>query len=143
MKAVNDTLNVPREIPKPRSYSAAFWRGSREERLLVQYDPRCGKYQFYPRPTSIYDGRRGLEWREVSGEGAIFSFTIVRRAPPPFRGSEPFVIAVVSLDVGVNVMSNIVHCDLERLSIGLRVRPFWAPLSNGDNLLLFQPDPLQ
>jgi uncharacterized protein len=137
---LNDTLGIHREPPKPRSFSKAYWDATREKRLIVQYDKRSGKYQFFPRATSIYDGHRNLDWREVSGKGEIFSYTIAFRARPPFQGHEPFVIGLVTLDEQVNVMANIVHCDRDRLNIGLRVKPFWAPLSNGTHLLMFEPD---
>src|SRR5436190_11874999 len=139
MTELNDTLSVSREPPKPRSFSKAYWDATREKRLIVQYDKRSGKYQFFPRPTSIYDGRRDLEWREVSGKGEIFSYTIAHRARPPFQGHEPFAIGLVTLDGGVNVMANIVHWTRGRLKMGLRVKPFWAPLANGAHLLMFEP----
>ena len=140
MASLNDTLGILREPPKPRSFSKAYWDVTREKRLIVQYDKRSGKYQFFPRATSIYDGHRNLDWREVSGKGEIFSYTIAYRARPPFQGHEPFVIGLVTLDEQVNVMANIVHCDRDRLNICLRVKPFWAPLSNGTHLLMFEPD---
>jgi uncharacterized protein len=140
MTQLNDTLSVTREPPKPRTFSKAYWDATREKRLLVQFDRRSGKYQFFPRATSIYDGRRDLEWREVSGKGQIFSYTIAERARPPFQGHEPFAIGLVTLDEDVNVMANIVHCTRDRLQIGLRVKPFWAPLANGTHLLMFEPE---
>lgn len=137
----NDTLGVQRHAPTPRSFSRPFWEGTREKKLLVQYCKRSGKYQFYPRPTSIFTGRHSdLEWREVSGKGEIFTYTVARRAPEAFRGHEPYLIATVTLDVGVNVLGNLVHCGLDEVRIGMRVRPFWAPLPNGTNLLMFEPD---
>jgi uncharacterized OB-fold protein len=140
MTELNDTLNVTREPPKPRTFSKAYWDATREKRLLVQFDRRSGKYQFFPRATSIYNGHRDLEWREVSGKGRIFSYTIAERARPPFQGHEPFAIGLVTLDEGVNVMANIVRCARDRLKIGLRVKPFWTPLTNGTHLLMFEPE---
>ena len=139
MARLNDTLGVVREPPEPRSFSKAYWDATREKRLLVQYDARNGKYQFFPRATSIYTGRRDLEWREVSGKGEIFTYTVARRAREPFQGHEPFFIATVTLDVGVNVLANVVNCGLEEMRIGMPVVPFWAPLPNGTHLLMFQP----
>ncbi len=140
MTQINDTLGIVREPPKWRSFSKPFWDATREKRLVIQYDTDVGKYQFYPRATSIYTGKRHLEWREVSGKGEIYSFTIARRARPPFQGHEPFFIAVVSLDEGVNVMGNMVNCSAEEMKIGLRVKPYWHPLANGTHLLMFEPD---
>lgn len=141
MSAYNDLLGIERPMPPERSFSRPFWEGTREKKLLIQYDRVAGAYQFYPRPTSIYSGRRDdLEWREVSGRGAVFSYTVVRRARPPFRDEEPYVVAMITLDEDVNVMSNLIHCGAEQLATGLRVRPYWEPLADGRHLLLFEPD---
>ncbi|MEO5773721.1 MAG: Zn-ribbon domain-containing OB-fold protein [Sphingomicrobium sp.] len=141
MSQLNDLLAIDRPVPPIRSFSVPFWEATREKRLLLQYDKVVGAYQFYPRPTSIHTGRRtNLEWREVSGKGAVFSFTIVRRARPPFRDHEPYVVAMVTLDEQVNVMSNIIRCSEAELRVGLRVKPFWHPLPDGRHLLLFEPD---
>lgn len=137
----NDTLSVQRVAPTPRSFSRPYWEATREKKLLIQFCKKTGQFQFFPRPTSIFTGRHSdLEWREVSGKGAVFSYTIARRGPEPFRGHEPYLMAVVTLDEGVNVMGDVVHCALEDIAIGMRVKPFWAPLPNGTNLLMFEPD---
>jgi len=137
---MNDTLDVAREPPKPRSFSRAFWVATRDKRLVIQYCRRSGRYQFFPRATNIATGRRDLEWREVSGRGQVFTYTVARRRRPPFQGHEPFLIAVVTLDEGVNVMANLVHCGLDEVRIGMRVAPFWAPLPDGSHLPMFEPD---
>ncbi|BAK68179.1 hypothetical protein SLG_35040 [Sphingobium sp. SYK-6] len=140
MTDFNDLTDLDRPLPVERSFSRPFWDATRERRLLLQYDRVAQAFQFYPRPTSIYTGRAStLEWREVSGEGSIFSYTIARRARPPFRGNEPFWLALVTLDEGVNVMANVIQCAPGQMQIGMRVLPHWAPLSDGRHLLLFRP----
>jgi uncharacterized protein len=139
MAQLNNTTEVVRDPPTPRSFSKAFWDATREKRLLLQFDPRNQKYQFIPRPTSIYDGRRQLEWREASGRGEIFSFLIASHANPPFRGHTPFAIASVTLEEGVNIMANIVNCELDEVRIGLPVKLSWLALANGANLPTFEP----
>jgi len=141
MTAINDTLNIPRQPSAPRTFSKRYWDGTREKKVFLQYDKKTGKYQFYPRANSIYTGRRSdIEWREVSGKGEVFTFTIARRCREPFRGHEPFFIVLVTLDEGVNVMANVVNCSLEEMKIGLRMKPYWHPLPDGTNLLMFEPD---
>jgi uncharacterized protein len=80
-----------------------------------------------------------LEWREASGRGEIFSFLIASHANPPFRGHTPFAIALVTLEEGVNIMANIVNCELAKVRIGLPVRVSWLELANGANLPAFEP----
>jgi uncharacterized OB-fold protein len=141
MSELNDLRDIERPLPPERSFSRPFWEATREKRLVIQYDRAADAWQFYPRPTSIHSGRRAdLEWREVSGRGKVFSFTVVRRARLPFRDHEPYLLAMVTLDEGVNVMSNVIHCPLEEVRIGLRVKPCWQPLPDGRHLLLFEPD---
>ncbi|HVV92753.1 MAG TPA: OB-fold domain-containing protein [Hyphomicrobiales bacterium] len=137
---VRDTLDVAREAPQPRSFSRPYWEATREKKILIQYDPKVGRYQFFPRPASIYTGSRAMEWREVSGKGEVFSYTLARRGRGPFQGKEPYLVATVTLDVGVNVIANLVHVAMDEVRIGMKVKPFWAPLPNGMNLLMFEPD---
>ena len=64
------------------------------------------------------------------GQGRDLQLTPSRAARrEPFRGHEPFLIVLVTLDEGVNVMANMVDCTLDEIKIGLRVKPYWAPLA--------------
>ena len=137
---MRDTLDVRRLAPRHLRFSEPFWEGTRHKKLMLQYCRSTGQYQFYPRPVSVFTGRVDLEWREVSGHGEVFSYTIAHVARPPFAEHVPYIIATVQLDEGVNVIANIVDCTLDSLAIGLRVQPFWAPLPDGTHLLLFKPE---
>ena len=138
-EVLNDTLGVVREVPRHYTFSEPYWDGTREKKLLLQYCRKSGQYQFYPRPVSIFSGTRDLEWREVSGRGQVFSWTVAHIARPPFAGHTPYLVATVTLDEGINVIANLINCPLDRVAIGLRVRPAWTPLPDGTNLLLFEP----
>lgn len=140
---LDDTFDVERTI-RPSSFSKPFWAATREKKLVIQYCRATGKYQHHPRPTSIFTGRKSdIEWREVSGRGEIFSWTVVRRGPEAFRGHEPYAIASVTLDVGVNVIANLVHCPLQEIAIGMKVVPCWMPINDGLHLLMFQPERME
>ena len=90
---------------------------------------------------SIFTGRRrDIEWREVSGKGTVFSFTSAQRGPPAFQGAEPYAVASVTLDVGVNLIAGVVKCSAEELKVGMKVKPYWHSLDNGEHLLMWQPD---
>lgn len=139
MVTVNDTLEIPRGAPTSRSFSQPFWDGTKEKKLKIQFDKSVGKYQWLPRATSRFTGRKSvLEWREVKGEGEIFSFTLVHRARPPFQGKEPFFIAVATLPEGVQIMANTVGITAEEMKVGLEVKPYWHPLPDGYHMLMWQ-----
>jgi len=108
---------------------------------VIQYCKATGKYQHFPRPVSIFTGRqRDLEWREVSGKGVVYSYTITERGTPAFRGAEPYAVVSVTLDVGVNFIANIVNCSADELKVGMKVKPYWHSLGDGTHLMMFQPD---
>jgi len=137
---LNDTLDVKRDI-KHFDFSMPYWEATRQKKLLIQYCKATGKYQHFPRPVSIFTGRRrDIEWREVSGKGTLFSYTIAHRGTPLFRGSEPYAVVNVTLDIGVNVIANMVNCKAEELKVGMKAKPYWHPLEDGTHLLMFQPD---
>ncbi|WP_313805581.1 Zn-ribbon domain-containing OB-fold protein [Sphingobium sp.] len=139
-EVLNDTLGVERTVPRHYSFSQPYWDATREKKLVLQYCRQSGQFQFYPRPVNIFTGGRDLEWREVSGRGQVFSWTVATIARPPFAGHTPYLVVTVTLDEGVNVIANLINCPLDRVAVGLRVRPVWAPLPDGTNLLLFEPD---
>lgn len=139
MTEVNDTLNIERKAPATRSFSEPYWNATKDKKLVVQYDTEVGKYQWLPRATSRFTGKHSkLEWREVSGEGEIYSFTLVYRARPPFAGKEPFYIAVATLPEGVQLMANTVDISEDEMEIGLKVKPYWHPLPEGYHMLMWQ-----
>lgn len=140
MANLNDTLDIERDPIHTRSFTQPYWDATRDKKLLIQYCPRTKQYQFFPRPASRYTGRRDLEWREVSGKGELYSHTIARRTQPPFRGHEPFAIGMVTLEEGVRMMGNLVNIDEDQVRIGMTVKACWAPLPDGYNLLMFEPD---
>jgi len=137
---LKDTLNIKRNI-NHYDFGMPFWEATRQKRLVIQYCKTAKKYQHFPRPVSIFTGRRrDIEWREVSGEGTVFSFTVAHRGPPTFQAAEPYAIASVTLDVGVNVIAGVVNCKAEDLKIGIKVKPYWHRLDNGEHLLMWQPE---
>jgi uncharacterized protein len=136
---LDDTAQVKRGLIHRKTSSQPYWDASRDQRLLVQYCPRSGQYQFFPRPVSIATGLADVEWREVDGKGEVYSYSATYRGLGSFRGHEPYLVVIVRLDVGVDVVSNLVGCDMSEVAIGMRVEPHWLPLEDGTHLLQFQP----
>lgn len=125
-------IAVPaRPLPRENAYvdTRPFWDGVAQGRLVLQYCTEAKKYQHYPRPVSIFTGRRTLEWREVAGTGAIYAFTVVRIPGPGLEGRLPLCVATVELDEGVRMIANILDCTPEELAIGKRVKLSWDTLA--------------
>ena len=137
---MNATASLKRPLPQPRNFSQPFWDAAKQRKLVAQYDPEARKFQFFPRPVSVYTGKRNLEWRELSGKGTVYTYTVTRRGPPAFHGQEPYVIATVELDEGIRIMANLVRVDPERVEIGMKVRVAWEDLDDKFTFFVFEPD---
>ncbi len=74
------------------------------------------------------------DWEQTSGQGVIYSFSVMRRAPVPY------VIAYVTLDEGPTIMTNIIDCDFDAISIGNRVKMVMTPSDNGQLVPMFTLD---
>src|SRR3954464_14976604 len=88
---LNDTLTVKREFKTPHyDFGMPYWEATRQKKLVIQYCKTAKKFQHFPRPVSIYTGRRrDIEWREVSGKGGGVSYPINHPGPPAFPGAAP------------------------------------------------------
>lgn len=94
--------------------SAPFYAAAREGRFLIRRDPKTGRAHWYPRSLCPF-ALAETEWVEASGRGEIYSYSVMRRAQPPF------VIAYVRLAEGPVMLTNIVDSDFDALAIGKSV----------------------
>ncbi len=103
---------------------AQFWRKIRSVYNIVgTHCKTCGEYYFPPRPVCPNCRRKGeLEEYKFKGLGKVYTFSVVRQAPPEFKRQVPYVIAQVELDEGPRLTAQIVNCDPEDVHIGMRVR---------------------
>lgn len=113
---------MSRPIPTPTNITKPFWERTKEDKLVIQYCKDCGTYTWYPRPVCIKCMSRNLIWKEVSGEGKIYSYTVTYTAPKGFENMVPYIVASIDLKEGVRVLSNIVDCKPEEVEIGAEVK---------------------
>lgn len=99
-----------------------FWTALRDERqLLLRRCRTCGCHLDYPRVvcTSCYGG--DLEWVRSLGTGTIHSFTVSHRQVGGFDLEAPYVVALIDLDEGARLLSNVVGSEPGAVRIGDRV----------------------
>jgi uncharacterized OB-fold protein len=135
--------------PPVGAESAPFWDATREGRLLVQWCTRCERGIFYPRVFCPYCAGGGgggaggqLAWREASGRASVYAAVVEHRpeaAGASFADGAPFCIALVELEEGVRMMTNVVGCPPGAVHSGMAVTVTWEPLSDGRQLPLFRP----
>ena len=128
-------------LPVVDAESSPFWEAARAGRLRLPYSPATGRYLFFPRTIDPQSGSELIEWREASGRGEIYSFTVVRRAPDPiFEARVPYVVVVIELDEGARMLSTVAVADVDAVRVGLRVRVQFERLSDEITLPTFVID---
>jgi len=127
-------------VPETNTWSEPYWEAAREEKLLLQKCSDCAKHIFYPRllcPECFSDN---IEWVEASGKGKVYTYTVVtNNAPSIFLKDMPYVIAIVRLDEGVQMLTNIVDCDHEKLACDMPVEVTYRKLNDEFTLPVFKP----
>ncbi|GAA3103964.1 Zn-ribbon domain-containing OB-fold protein [Nonomuraea sp. NPDC049419] len=94
--------------PKPTPETQPFWDGTAAGELRIQRCTTCERHYFYPRPTCPRCGGDQVEWVRASGRATLYSYVINHRPAPGFEEEAPYAIAVVELEEGVRMMTNIV-----------------------------------
>lgn len=134
------TDRKPRAIPHPTVTSTPLWSGGKNGKLMLQYDRKAGTYQFFPRPLGLHTGSADVEWREASGRGKLYAWTLVHVPARGFEDVAPYVVAAVELDEGVRVMARLAHVDPKTLKPGFRVRVDWEPAGADGVMYVFRPE---
>jgi len=126
---------MTRKITAPvvNAETRPFWEAARQGRFMLPVCAACGKTHWYPRAICPFCASERIEWRQASGKGTIYTFSLVRRA------KEPYVIAHVTLAEGPTMLTNIVDCDFERLRIGQPVALVFKEAENGTPVPMFRP----
>jgi uncharacterized OB-fold protein len=110
-----------------------FFDAAREGKLMLKHCNACKEVHYYPRAACPFCGSERTEWIAAKGSGRIYSYSVMRRV------EKPFAIAYVTLDEGVTMLTNLVDCDFDRLTIGASVKIIFRKMENGDAIPMFTP----
>jgi uncharacterized protein len=138
---IAETLGL-RALPRPDHASRYYWQRAADGTLVLQRCPSCRQFQFYPRALCASCAGE-TEWVDASGRGTLYTFTVIRQnRSKAFAALSPYVVGIVELDEGVRMMSNIVECDIDGLTVGMPLEvllmkaaddvglPFWRPAAD-------------
>ncbi len=128
-----------RRLPVPTPETQHFWDGTKRGELLLQRCTECDGVHFPPRPFCPACGHREVEAFAATGRGTLYSYVINHTPNPAFDG--PYAIAVVQLDEGPRMMTNIVDCEQtpEALELDMPVEVSYLDASDEITLPLFRP----
>ena len=131
-----------RPLPETRNAGATFWSKAAEGVLVVPKCTECGRTFWHPRPRCPHCGSERVDWIRASGRGAVHTFTVVRQSGDPyFKTKVPYAVAMIDLDEGVRIMTNIVDTPLAALAVGMRVEVLFEDAGSGIAIPLFRASP--
>jgi uncharacterized OB-fold protein len=135
--------NIPAIIPGKTDLTAPYWDAAREGRLVVQECRQCWHLTHPPLPACPNCHSYGtLGWREVSGTGTVYTYTVVRHPTHfVFADKIPYVIALVELAEGPRLVAGITGCPVEEVRAGMPVQAVFREVAEGVTLPYFEPAP--
>jgi len=134
---------LPPTVPGPviNEINAPFWESCRQHRLSFQECGNCRRVVHPPLPVCPECQSRERQWREVRGEGVVFSFTWAHTAAhESVRESLPYNIVLVEFPElpGVRLVSNVVNVRPGELAIGDRLALLWETDAAGQSVPRFR-----
>lgn len=129
-------------LPEVNSLTAPFWEYCKKHELRMQYCNECKQWIWYPKAVCPNCGKKeSIEWVRLSGKGKIYSYTIIRQVidnSESFNKDIPFIIALVELDEGPRIYSNVINATADSASIGDRVEVIFEDVTDEITLPKFK-----
>ena len=129
-------------LPRPLSpeVTKPFWEAAKRHELVIPRCTRCDHLFFYPRSECPRCLSNHLEWMQVSGRGRLHTYTVVYKpANAAFRDDTPYIYAVVQLDEGPRMVSNVVQCEIDAVRVDMPLEAIFDDVTPEWTLVKFKP----
>lgn len=112
-----------RPMPLLHKMNELFYEGCAKGELRIRFCPKCKARFHFTSEWCPYCYSQKLSYEKASGRGKVSHFTVCHTSPyPEFDEFTPYILALIELDEGVRMMSNVLDCSIERIRVGLRVK---------------------
>lgn len=132
--------NYHKPLPKVNEDTQGFWTGCKAHELRFQKCSECGHIRWPPAVLCPECYSRNTSWIVSSGRGRIYSYVtyhVVFHAG--FKDDVPYVVADVELEEGPRIVTNIVGCNPDEVSIDMHVDLTWDDITDDFSLPKFKP----
>lgn len=133
--------SAPRfDLPTPDDFTQTWWEGTAQGKLRIRRCADCGRAHYYPRPFCPHCWSEQVSWEDACGRGTLYTYSIVfQNDLPPFPDRVPYVAAVVDLDEGPRMMTNVVDCPFDQLRVGMPLEVTFRQETEQVTLPVFRP----
>ena len=134
-------MTAPRtDLPTIEPESRPFWDAAREGRFLIARCGSCGRAHHYPRPFCPFCWSEDVSWEDASGRATLYTYsTVFMNDLQPFKAALPYIAAVVDLEEGPRVMTNVIDCAPADLRIGMALQVDFRELTDEITAPVFRP----
>lgn len=133
-------MSRAKPLPRVNETTRPYWYAASQGKFLLQRCTSCATFIHYPRPWCSICWSTELEWVEGSGRGRVVTFTVVHQPPFESYAEVPYVLAVVKLEEGPQMMANVLGIEPARMRIDLPVRVCFEEREQGFRIPQFEPD---
>jgi uncharacterized OB-fold protein len=127
-------------LPHPSPDSQPFWDACQRHSLEMQKCSSCGQFWFPPGNRCSHCLSPEYSWKPLTGRGSVVTFTVMRRAyQSGFANELPYTVAVVELAEGPRMISNVIDCDPDAVTVGMPVEVVFRDCTDEATLPLFRP----
>lgn len=132
--------HITRPLPTITADNEEFWQSTRAHAAKLQRCNVCGQFWYYPGPVCHHCGAQDWTWTALSGEGSIYSYSVLERAKGnPYENDVPIAIVLVRLAEGPVIMSNLVDYEPSDLKIDAAVQMTYEDVNDEVTLPVFVP----
>jgi uncharacterized OB-fold protein len=127
-------------IPVADEASAPFFEGAKLRRLMLLCCSSCGRWRLPGRDRCTECWSTDAAWAQASGKGTLYTFGIMHQQyHPAFAEVIPYNYAIVELDEGPRLITNVVDCPNDKLRIDMPVEAVFDDVSEETTLVRFRP----
>jgi uncharacterized OB-fold protein len=132
-------MNQPylKPLPQKEPQNAPLWEGLAKHEFRVPKCDNCGAWNWVPYPACRECLSEDLTWTKISGNGTLFTYTIVHRGLGAFNAEAPYVVGLVEMELvggkrSVIVLGNIRNVPHEELHVGMPLKMTFLDIPDED-----------
>ncbi len=131
---------IEKPLPRPTEDSAPYWEAAHKGELCMQRCADCGHVRFPPAVLCARCLSEGAEWVRLSGRGTVYSWIIIHQSQhPAFNADTPYNVAIIELEEGPRLHTNLVECTNDEIHIGMPVEVVFEKVSDDTSMPKFRP----
>jgi len=127
-------------LPGINADTKPFWDACRSHQLKIQRCGNCGAFRLPPSFLCPKCHSSNTEWTVSSGRGRVYSFVVYHKAfHPSFADEVPYVVAIIALDEGPHLITNVIKCNPDEVYCNMPVEIIWEERTNEVTIPMFTP----